>query len=394
MKHLRSVFLFCLIVWVLGEILTRIFIPIEPSKITIDRSFEHPYIRTDWVPGFKTNYVIEGIGGQTGTMEFKINEFGFRSSSMKTASKPVGVYRIFFLGGSTTEEIYMPEEKSFPFLVEKKLYQAYPNWKFECINDGISGYLAADTLALLIHKVMYYEPDLVVVMLAINDLRYGTVPTYDPIRRTSYQKILYRPEFNEGTWKCIAKIIKKSHFIALIKWRLINRLFPPPDAPKYKTKLEEYNEWRRARREKPFTNISESRSLPDFSKYLEEIIFIAKGHGIRLIFMTEPFIYQKNLSSEIDEKLWMGYIDEADVNLSNEFLLREMNRFNDTTRKLSQKHGIELIDLEREMPKDLKHFYDDVHLTPLGAKRAADVIASYLVSQAEKLTNYSPSPKE
>lgn len=378
MKRFTSFMILCLIGLGLGEILTRIFIPIDPDKILIDRTSEHPYIRTDWVPGFRTTYVIEGIGGQTGTMELAINDFGFRSSSMKTAKKPPGTYRIFFLGESTTECIYLPEEKTFSSLVEQNLSRAFPGKRFESMNGGISGYLAADTLALLIYKVMYYEPDLVVVMHAINDLRYGTVPTYDPIRRTNYQKIYYRPGYNEGIGKPLAKALKRSHFLTLIKWRLINRIFPP-EAEKYKTKLEQYEAFRRKRRETRSSDIAESKSLDEFIKNLEEIIFIARGHGVRLILMTEPFIYQKNMSPEVNEKLWMGYLEESGINLSNGFLLREMNRFNNAVRELARKHNVELIDLEREIPKDLDHFYDDVHFTPKGSRKAAEVIASSLL---------------
>lgn len=387
MKRFAQGLFFILIVLVLGEFVTRLFIPIDPKMRTWDRSDDHPYLRTDWVPGFQRSYVIEGIAGQKGTMEIKINDFGFRSSSMKTAKKPAGTYRIFFLGGSTTEELYLPEEKTFPFLVEKKLSEAFPDRRFEAVNGGISGYLAADILALLIYKVMYYEPDLVVVMSGINDLRYGTVPTYDPIRRPNYRKALYSPGYDEGALALIARLLKRSHFLTLIKWRLVNRLFPP-DAERYKTKLEEFDTWRRGRQEVPFTQIDESKGLDDFLKYLKEIIFVTRGHGVRLILMTEPSIYQENLAPEIDEKLWMGWLGAASslkINLSPEFLFREMNRFNDAVRKLSQEYGVELIDLEQEIPKTLEYFFDDVHFTPQGARRAGEAIMAYLAKSRERL---------
>lgn len=380
MKLLRSIFIFCLIVWVLGELLTRLLVPIDLSKHTPDRTEDHPYLRTDWVPGMERSYIIEGIAGQTGSMKFKINEFGFRSESMKTAAKPVGTRRIFFLGGSTTEEIYLPEEKTFPWLVERKLSGARPGRKFECINGGVSGYLAADVLALLIYKVIYYEPDLVIVVLGVNDLIYGTHPQYDPIHRLNFRKRIFSPYSKEDLSELIGKIFKRSQFLTLIKWRILNRIFPP-EAEKYKTSLEQYEAFRQGRKKHPFTPISESKSLDDFKKYLEEIIFVAQGHGVRLIFMTEPSVYQPNLPPEIDEKLWMGWRGAGShltVNLSPEFLFREMNRFNQTTRELSLKYGVELIDLEKSIPKDLDHFYDDVHLTPAGAQKAAEVITAYL----------------
>ncbi len=383
MKRIGFLFFFALTVWMLGEIATRIFLPPHPHEQGPDRTETHPYIRTEWVPGFERTYVIEGIAGQTGTMEFKINEFGFRSSSMKTAAKPGRTYRIFFLGGSTTEELFLPEEKTFPSLVEKKLSGALPGKRFECINGGISGYLAADTLSLLIYKVLYYEPDLVLVTLGANDLLYGTLPTYDPIRRPDYRKTIYDAYLEESPSKTLARFLKHSQFLKLIKRRLVNRLFPPAEE-KYKNPFEQYEAFRRSRLTRPFTPIEQSKSLEDFLEHLREMIAVARTRGVRFILMTEPFVYQEKLDAAVNERLWMGWLGSVShrpINLSPDFLAREMNRFDDAVRELARKEGVELIDLEREIPKDLVHFYDDVHLTPAGAERAGEVVSAYLATR-------------
>jgi hypothetical protein len=101
--------------------------------------------------------------------------------------------------------------------------------------------------------------------------------------------------------------------------------------------------------------------------------------------MTEPSVYRLDSSSEENKKLWMGLV-RPDVNLSNGFLFREMRRFNKATRQISQKHGVELIELDKTIPKDLDHFYDDAHFTPKGSALAAEVIATYLLEHKEKIT--------
>ncbi len=361
-------------VLILGEILVRTLIPPDHKKH--DRSYAHPYIRTEWVPGFEAQYQTEGIGDQKDKVNFRINEFGFRSASMKTAQKPAQTTRLFFLGESTTECITMPEEKTFPYLVQKKLSEAFPDKHFESINAGMSGNLAADSLATLIYKVLYYQPDIIIVMHGINDMRYGTVPTYDPINRTDFQRSFYFARFYENSVVegRLKALLKKSHFILLLKSRLFDRFFKP-------SMLQEYDEIRAKRRALPASEIPDSKSLEDFLKYLQEIVFVGQGHKIRVILMTEPFIYQPNMPKEIDEKLWMGLIPGAKINLSNAFMLREMNRFNDAVRHLND---VEVIDLEKDIPKDLVHFYDDVHLTPEGSALAAEKISAYLISHPEK----------
>ena len=390
-KCFRFLFFFVLAVWVLGEIATRIFLPPNPRRQGPDRTETHPYIRTEWTPGFERTYGIEGIAGQKGTMEFKINEFGFRSSAMKTAAKPQDTYRIFFLGGSTTEEIFLPEEKTFPARVEQKLSEKFPGKRFECVNGGISGYLAADTLALLLYKVLYYEPDLVIVTLGVNDLLYGTLPTYDPIRRPDYRKVIYDAYLEENPWKTLARLLKHSQFLKLIKQRLVNRLFPPAEE-KYKSPFEQYEAFRHQRLTRPFTPMDPSKSLDEFLGHLREMAAVTRSRGVRFILMTEPFVYQEKLEPAMNERLWMGWLGAVShraINLSPDFLAQEMNRFDDAVRDLSRKEGIELIDLEREIPKDLVHFYDDVHFTPAGAERSSEVISAQL-SRREPFSDLAP----
>ncbi len=373
MKRLLYILFLIFIFLASGELLTRSVLKFDPGEHFTDRTSSHPYIRKDWVPGFHRIYKVGRIGNQAGTVEFKINPFGFRAESMKTALKPQNTQRIFFLGESTTECITLSENDVFPSRVEKLLAESHPDQKFECINAAMSGNLAADSLATLIYKVMYYQPDVIVVMHAINDLRYGTVPTYDPIRRPDYYRSFYYAGFDEGghsPWH-LRGILKKSFFLTLLKRNLMDRFFVVETEKKY-------DKMRQKRKTLPITSIVESKSVKDFLKNLEEMAFIARGHGVRIILMTEPSIYRENLPPEIDEKLWMGYLPGPGINLSNDFLAREMKRFNDAIRELSRRAKIELIDLEVSFPKDLTCFYDDVHFTPEGSRRAAGIISQYL----------------
>ncbi len=388
------VFFIAFTVLILGEILVRIFFPFNPLKRTLDRSEAHPYIRTDWVPGHKLRYDISGLSVPSGIMEFEINSFGFRARSMKTALKPAGTTRIFFLGGSPTQSLFVPEEKTFAGLVEKKLSEAFPSRRFEAINQGISGYLAADSLAVLIYKVLYYQPDIVVVMHGVNDMRYGLTTFYDPIHRDGYDKGLYRPGYVEPFGESLSKVLKRSLFLTLFKWRIWNRFFPP-EPERYKTPLEDLEEKRLWRRQIPFTTPHPSKGLEDFIRNLEEMIWIARGHGIRIILMTEPSVYTPSLQPEIENKLWMSLIQRVPppVNLPTPFLFKEMNRFNDAVRDLAKKEEVELIDLEKNIPKNADYFYDDVHLTELGAEKAAQAIGDSLIRHPGPPEHSGTSPK-
>lgn len=378
MKRIRLLGFFLVLLLLLGEAAARLLFPALPPRPEAPWSQQHPYIRSDWIPGTRMARNVEGIGGQEGVFELKINEFGFRSQSMKTAQKPPGTLRLFFLGGSTTENLLLPEEKTFSYLVERKLAEALPHLRFESVNAGISGYMASDVLALFLFKVTHYEPDLVTVMSAVNDLRYGTVPTYDPVRNPDLERKKYRPDHEPGAGVLLKKILRKSRLFRLVESRMWGNLREALKL-KYAGAGKELEKAVAERMRAPVTEVPPSKALGPFIKSLREIIFIARGHGIRLLLMTEPSLYQENPPEEIQRRLWMGLV-RPEVNLSHAFMLREMERFNAAVRRLSQEEGVELIDLEKEIPKDLDHFYDDVHLTVRGSERAASVIASYLLT--------------
>ena len=377
MKRIKYFFILAILLFSISEALTRICIPEKRADLGLDRSSDHPYIRKNWVPGFKTDYQV-GIPGQPDPVPFEINEFGFRSGSMKTREKPPETSRVFFLGESTTESVTLPEEKTFPFLVESALNSAKAPARFQCINAAMSGNLAADSLVTLIYKVMYYQPDIIVVMHAINDLRYGAVPTFDPIKRSDFDRSFYFGGFSEkgGALSWFRSVCRKSYLLTFLK-RLAVKGSGPSIQSKWQSMVAK-------RQHTPVSVVQESKALGDFLKNLKEMIFIARGHKIRLILMTEPCIYQENISTEINDKLWMGCLPKPGINLSNEFLNREMRRFNDAILGLQNEYGAEVIDLEKEIPKTLDYFYDDVHLTARGAAKAGQVIADYLLNAPKR----------
>tara|TARA_R110002110_G_scaffold383245_4_gene594678 strand:+ start:36800 stop:37837 length:1038 start_codon:yes stop_codon:yes gene_type:complete len=77
--------------------------------------------------------------------------------------------KVVFLGGSTTECLYMDADKRFPYLVgrllEKKL-----GLKVNSYNGGVSANESMHSINILLNKVLPMKPDMVVMMHNINDL--------------------------------------------------------------------------------------------------------------------------------------------------------------------------------------------------------------------------------
>lgn len=77
--------------------------------------------------------------------------------------------KIVFLGGSTTECLYMEEGQRFPFLVGRQLESALHK-KVNTYNGGVSANESMHSLNILMNKVLPMKPQMVVFMHNINDL--------------------------------------------------------------------------------------------------------------------------------------------------------------------------------------------------------------------------------
>lgn len=76
---------------------------------------------------------------------------------------------LVFLGGSTTECLYNPENNRFPYLVGR-LLEERTGLKVNSYNGARSGNDSLHSLDILLNKVVNLKPDLVVMMHNINDL--------------------------------------------------------------------------------------------------------------------------------------------------------------------------------------------------------------------------------
>lgn len=87
-----------------------------------------------------------------------------------TKTKPLNVYRIFYLGDSTTQGV-VKWEKSMVNILEKKMNQYYQgNPVIEIVNTGTSSYSTLIYYLLIRHKILQYSPDLVVINVDMTDI--------------------------------------------------------------------------------------------------------------------------------------------------------------------------------------------------------------------------------
>jgi len=96
----------------------------------------------------------------------RTDEHGFIKPSNIHATPDI---KIVFLGGSTTECLYMDEEQRFPYLVGRQL-EKIGHKKVNVYNGGVSANESKHSINILLNKVLAMHPDVVVMMHNINDL--------------------------------------------------------------------------------------------------------------------------------------------------------------------------------------------------------------------------------
>jgi hypothetical protein len=147
-------------------------------------------------------------------------------------------------------------------------------------------------------------------------------------------------------------------------------------------------EWYKEERKKRHDATFIRNTLPDLSSALEEyaenvniIIDLCQKRSIRLLFVTQPAMWTKNLPIPLEELLWLGYTNKPGEYYSVEVLAEGLRQYNKTLIEVCQMRGVEYLDLANLLPKDTTVFYDDCHFNEIGAQKVAEAIAGYMLKQ-------------
>lgn len=183
-----------------------------------------------------------------------INSMGFRGSEV-TQKKADGITRFAFLGDSFTLGMGVRDEDTFPASFERLIRKRFP--ATEVLNFGISGTSTARHIRLLEEYVLSFEPDVVVMVLFLNDAdRTGTI------------RFLSRP-------RILASLRENSYFI--------NALLTGIEKPRLSKKMvRHYREGYKA----------DSEGWSTVREELEKGKALSEQHDFELIAAVYPVLYK------------------------------------------------------------------------------------------------------
>ena len=100
-----------------------------------------------------------------------LNSLGFRSPEFSEI-KPSNTYRIFMVGGSTMFGAgASSDETTIPGILQKIFDSDSSIQKIEVINAGMNGGNSNSELNLIVEKLLWYKPDLIIIYDGLNDLK-------------------------------------------------------------------------------------------------------------------------------------------------------------------------------------------------------------------------------
>ncbi len=352
-KNLKA-FLFGLaLALLLCEIILRIYNPfpfaLQKGKLVIPANQSRIY-ENKWIDKLDKKIV------------YSRNSLGFRGpEKLSDHQWP----EIITIGGSTTACTFLSDSCTWPYVLGKKLQQAYPDIWLN--NAGIDGHSSFGHILMLRDHVLPLKPDYVIFLMGINDTE-------------SNQAV----EFDEMTEKKIQTRSVKSFFKSLLNYSELGRtLFTFYHVSiAYKKGLFHQEIHVKALVDHPLPDSIIAKRLRQQEKFLagyrartDSIIAMCKHAGVKPVFLTQPSLfgdYTDSLTGVPMANKWMNTSD-ADNSLLQEKILE---LYNDVLRNDSAR--ITVIDLARKMPKNSAYYYDFIHFTNAGAEKVGEILAEEL----------------
>jgi lysophospholipase L1-like esterase len=292
-----------------------------------------------------------------------INGFGFRGPNPRSLEKPPGVIRVVVQGGSTTEDIFVDDGRTWPEQLQEKLNAALKTDRIEVINMGTSGYTSWNCVNDLKLNGLQLNPDIVVAYHGVNDFRktMARLNNLDPIEaHVKYEE-------RETCWlsrllcqSCIIDQLNRAHYYQGGARSRAHCLAYWHDPDKIDVDL---------------TGIEEPTN-----QALNELLALSQQHHFKLVIGRQATLMKATHPDEEVPRLWRLFRWKCQGKcLSWQSFLEGRTRVVDTQQRFAHEHGLPYIDTEAWVPKTTEYFVDDAHTMELGADRISDAFADGLV---------------
>jgi hypothetical protein len=310
-----------------------------------------------------------------------INQFGFRGPNPRTIEKPKGVIRVVAQGGSTTEDIFVDDGRTWPEQLQEKLNARLKTDRIEVINMGTSGYTAANCVKDLKLNGLQFQPDVVIAYHGVNDFRKSMIKLNNLEEIESYVKYEER-KIDWLSWLlCRSCIIDQINRLCYYQGGDRSRAFT----------LAYYHDPDRC--VVPLDGIERPTV-----EALDELLDLSKKYHFKLVIGRQATMMKPTLTDEEVTYMWRIFRWKYQGHcIKWESFYQARSRVVDAQRDFARQHGLPYVDTEAWVPKTPEYFVDDAHTPGKGADKISDSFVDGLLKAGvfdELLGRTSQSEKE
>lgn len=339
----------CLIGWLAGEAILRAALPWAPFHRRA------PGTQLVYDPDPFTFFEVSGEAHAT------YNRLGIRG----TEPPPRGeAYRILCLGGSTTESLYLDDEETWPHLLMQDL-NAAGDGRYWVGNAGHGDLATGHHLRFIRSSALAGDVDCLLVLAGANDL----------------MRFLLRFDAGEQP----PPLWHRSAVLAYLRdyWNVVQGQGIVWDT----TGEELLQRLRRGFDIAPWNVLDDwDQGIDEYESRIRRIIAAAHERGVRIVFASQPVLWDDYLSQDAEKRLTIARADPypRDWDYLNAANLRDViQRYNETLAAVCQETGTGFIDLAAQLSGQEGLFYDDYHLNERGAAQAAQIIAEWFLEHKQ-----------
>lgn len=311
-------------------------------------------------------YLAETDGLTADDFRFRTDSRGFIMPTDRHCDPDL---RIFFVGGSTTECLFVHEDHRFPIAAAQQLEER-TGLKINAYNAGVGGNNSLHSINIILNDILPLEPDIIAFMHNINDLvillytgtYWNENASRSPIRQITLQ-VEPPPSFRRI-------VSETARWIAPHAYGIIREAVssPAPDVDEWGDVRGQMRVWDRDHIRRQFT--ANLRSFVALCRY-REVVPVLMTQQNRFTFGPDAYIAKSMRRMETD--FGIGYADYYDLYVM----------MNDLIRSVAAEEDVLLIDLDRSIPKSREFMYDSVHFNDQGSLLAAQVVAESLQGLCE-----------
>lgn len=309
----------------------------------------------------KVNIVGGAEFGVDGIQTITTDARGYRTNTpIDYAQREPRALRIVAIGGSTTEDIYLDDTKTWTFLLAKRLSKALDR-PVEMINTGVSGLRARHHL-LTLRESEKFSPDIAVIMMGINDWNLHIKSA----QRSSFQ--------NAVSFVGRFSIMNTVLFQAIRMARaFVVGVVTPAVAVREQTLAHRRSQHDSLARK----DVRSFRITAVSSEYQTSVDGIAaecRRRNMLCFFVDQATAYDAAIEPVLKRRLWMTPPDEQ-YTLPLDDMIQIAKFYNVWLQRQAKKDGMEFCAVAKDVPPTTEFFFDDCHFNERGAQRITSLVA-------------------